>query len=260
MQPFLLSKRGIVDSVRPSQFPRKVQKAGLLICATAFCAAAALAGPPDDKQGSSSAMPAPTDARAMVEALANRNPVPVVPPLEGEPIFAKNYNWSECNRAAGAFDALIDHAEDAWQEMVAHLDDGRYSITYEAGSASREGYAYNWTVGDVCRAIIIASLTEGYLPHLDRLDKLSYRDLRDFVSDKKSLKAWCEARRTKKLYELQVDVCQWALAELKSGQFERVPKSRRTEWTTAVKSELNHLKTTKEPYRFKGFGESVALY
>ncbi len=161
-------------------------------------------------------------------------------------------------RAAHAFDALIQHAEGAWPEMVRHLDDGRYSITFEAGSTS--GYAYNWTVGDVCRKIIVASLTGGYLGDLSHLDKVSYYRLHDFVPDKKQLRAWCEQRSTKRLYELQIDVCQWAVAELEKGGFERVPASRRLEWIAAAKSEIKRLKASKEAFRFTGFGESVLLY
>ncbi|MGA2619850.1 MAG: hypothetical protein ABSF26_19730 [Thermoguttaceae bacterium] len=70
-------------------------KANLLACAAAFCAAAAaLAGPPGDKQ-----KPAAPDARAMVEALANRNPAPLFDSRE-RAVFPKNYDSAEYARAA----------------------------------------------------------------------------------------------------------------------------------------------------------------
>jgi len=257
MQSFVLSKRGMTDSVRSVRRPRKVVKS-VLLAFVAFCGSSALAVPPADKQGSSAVTPAPSGAHAMVEALANRNPVPDIPAPRYNPIFAKNYDRSECKRAAAAFHALIDHAEDAWPEMVAHLDDGRYSVTFYDSAESER--AYNWTIGDICQEIIIGSLTEGYLQNLRQKDKVSYFRLQDFVRDKKSLKSWCEARRTKRLYELQIDVCQWAVAELDKGDFGRVPNSRRLEWIAAVKSEIERLKASKEPYRLKGFGESVELY
>ncbi len=217
-------------------------KAALLACAAALCAAAVLASPPGGEQ-----KPTP-DARAMVEALANRNPVPAIDP-DHRPVFAKNYNWPECSRAAHAFHALIDHAEDAWPEMVAHLNDNRYSITYDADSSS--GYTRNWTVGDVCRKIIVGSLAGSYLQHV-HTDKRSYYRLEKFLPDKRGsmigkdiLKAWCEERIAKRLYELQIEVCQWAVAEVEKGGFERVSKSERLEWIAAIKSEIERLKTSR---------------
>ena len=257
MQPFACSQHGKKDWPHLGHRARRIGKAALLACAAACCAPLAVAGFSVDKKGGVAAAPGPPDARAMVEALANRNPVPVISGPDYKPIFAKNYDSSECMRAASALDSLIDHAEDAWPEMVAHLGDGRYSITFRAGSTS--GYCHNWTVGDVCREIIVASLTEGYLGRLHQKDKVSYYRLRAFVGDKKDLKAWCEARRAKPLYELQFDVCQWALADLARGGFQRVPTSRQAEWAAGVKSEAERLKVSKKAFRFEGFGESVLV-
>ncbi len=150
--------------------------------------------------------------------------------------------------------------------MVRHLDDGRYSITYNANSIS--GSAHNWSVGDVCREIIVGSLTGGYLERLGGTDKKSYYRLEKFLPDKRGsmigkdiLKAWCDERSAKRLYELQIEVCQWAVVELGKGGFEEeVSPSRRLEWIAAIKSEIERLKTSKKAFRFTGFGESVLIY
>jgi len=252
-------KRGRTDSPRPARRPRAVPKAALLACAATFCAAA-LAGPPGDKQK----QPAPPDARAMVEALGNRNPVPGID-ADHQAVFPKRYDSSEYVRAARAFYVLIDHAEDAWPEIVGHLNDDRYSITISHDIDSSSGYAHNWTVGDVCREIVVGALTGSYLQHV-HTDKKSYYRLEKFLPDKRGsmigkdiLKAWCDARSTKRLYELQIEVCQWAVAEVEKGGFERVSKSERLEWIAGIKSEIERLKTSKQAFRFKGFGESVSI-
>lgn len=158
----------------------------------------------------------------------------------------------------GAFESLTPHGEDAWQELVGHLDDGRYSITFNASATS--GDAYNWSVGQVCRQIILSYLTDGYLHHVHRMDKPSYRRLRDFVHDGKALKAWCVKRSGKPLFELQIEVAQWALAELERGGFERIPEPRRLEWIVAVEAVIESLRSSKKAFHVKNVGEYAQPY
>ncbi len=200
----------------------------------------------------------------MVEALANRNPAPA---LAGDrlpdPVFAENYDWQEDTRVWIAFHALVDHAEDAWHEMVAHLDDGRYCLVYDTVNvSSTKGYAVILTVGEACREIIAGSLTDVYLQHL-QLDKMGYlrMQMRDVTSDRKKLRAWCEARSTKSLSELQVEMCDWAILELEKGGFgAQVPKSMRLEWIAAIRSDIESLRASKKAFHFHGFGESMVHY
>ena len=52
---------------------------------------------------------------------------------------------------------LLARAEEAWPELLRHLDDKHYSFTDNQCDC-----AYNNSVGDVCRRIIEETLTEAY--------------------------------------------------------------------------------------------------
>ena len=42
------------------------------------------------------------------------------------PVFGKNYDWSEYTRVwEKAIPEIVDNAEDAWSELVKHIDDDR---------------------------------------------------------------------------------------------------------------------------------------
>jgi hypothetical protein len=252
-----------MEAGRPAWHSRNVLYAApiLLLSVAGWGAVPANTAPPGEKEKSQAVKPTPVDAHAMVEALANRNPVPNLVKTWGcDPIFAKNFDWLENARAWDAFRSLIDHAEGTWHETVRHLDDGRYCIT--AYDGTENDYACNLTIGDACREIIVGSLTDVYLRHL-QLDKMGYArmQMRDVTSDRKKLKAWCEARSTKSLHELQVETCRWAISELEKGGFgEQVPTSMRVDWIAAVKLEIESLKASKKAFHFHGFGESMEPY
>jgi hypothetical protein len=252
----------------PSCHPRRRR---LPILATPTLLLAAAWGPlyapaePPEKQKLQAVKAETLDARAIVEALANRNPAPalVVGDWLPDPLFAKNYDWPEDARAWKAFDALADHAGDAWHEMVAHLDDGRYCLTYDTVNiSSTKGYPVVMTIGDACREIIARSLVDVYLRHL-KLDKPTYwrMQIPDVTHDRRKLKAWCEARSTKCLYEMQIEFCERAIAELEKGEFTfAVTPPTRAEWVAAVKSEIESLRASKKAFHFHGFGESMVHY
>jgi len=223
-------------------------------------AAAAPADPPaalPEKPAAS-----PVDARKMAEALANRNPLPrLAKSMEGrDPVFPQDFNWSEDARAWLALRSLIEHAEAAWPGMVRHLDDGRYCITVDEALSCE--YALNWTVGDACREIIAGALTQGYLRHL-RMDKVSYWRLArsDLTRDAKKLQAWCASRSGRPLYELQIEICQAALADVQHGAWPpRVTPERRRDWAAALKADVASLRASRKAYQFQGFGESYHPY
>ncbi len=81
------------------------------------------------------------DRVALIDALANRNPVPK---LVGNdrviPIFDKNYDWSEDRRVWGkAIPDVITHIEDVWPETAKNLEDKRYCITLGNDNGPRTG-------------------------------------------------------------------------------------------------------------------------
>lgn len=200
------------------------------------------------------------DMRALVEALANRNPPPQHAGVRRTPTFAANFDWSEDARVWKALELVIQRAEEAWPELVGHLDDDRYCLTYRSFS----GFTYDDTVGTMCRTIILRNLSRGYFesvrpqlkaPHLALLEA-------GFLRDPKRLKAWCEERRDKKLYELQIEMCDWAITEVATSDvFSRVSQEDRDQWTAAIKSAAESLRNSKTAAAWKGFGgEEISRY
>jgi hypothetical protein len=191
------------------------------------------------------------DARALVEALANRNPQPTLD-HSYYPRLGPRYDWSENDRIWKAVTALIDHAEEAWPALVAHLGDDRYCLTVE----TLEGFVYNWSVSDICREIIGRDLSQAYFQAIP-LYKLVYYRLRrpHFTRDKQKLKAWCEARCERVLYELQIEICQLVQPEVAAVQDDlHLSEGKRQQWREAIAAAVESLRRSKAAVRWTGFG------
>jgi hypothetical protein len=204
---------------------------------------------------------AKVDARSLVEALANHNPPPSFKEPDLQPIFDKKFALAESNRVWKAIPVFISHAEEAWPELIKHLDDKRYCITIQ----SMDGSIYNLTVGKVCREIVGRSLSEAYYRNLRPEMRVIYGRLRwpEIAHDPKKLKLWCQERSKKKLYELQIEMCEWAIPEVKNADFRdtRVTTQKRREWVKGIQAEIKSLRESKKAVPFKGFGpEEIMLY
>jgi hypothetical protein len=154
---------------------------------------------------------------------------------------------------------VVKHAEQCWRELLKHLDDKRYCITLETMS----GAIQNFTVGDICQIIIARTLSEAYYQKLAPETVQVYARLRtpQFGDDKKKLQAWCEEHSKRKLYELQVEMCRWAIAELQRHDIPDVSTSDVKEWTTAIEAQIKSLNETKRAVPFAGFGsEEFIIY
>lgn len=191
------------------------------------------------------------DAPALVEALANRNPQPTLD-HSFYPRLGPRYDWSENGRIWKAVMALIDHAEEAWPALVAHLGDDRYCLTVE----TLDEFVYNWSVSDMCREIIGSNLSQAYFRAIP-LYKLVYFRLRRpaIARDKQKLKAWCEARRERALYELQIEVCELVQPEMAAVQNDlRLAAAERQRWHDAIAAAVESLRRSKTAVRWTGFG------
>jgi hypothetical protein len=175
------------------------------------------------------------ELQAMVDALANRNRAPEM--VRREPIFSRDYDWSEYNRAWKAILALVPHAEDAWPELVSHLDDERYALTLRGPSGKTD----NWTVSSVCRMIVARNLSEAYYRNLNPEAEIVYARLRspEIARNKNKLKSWCEKRSKRSLYELQIEMCEWAIGELQApDEFPPISRLRLQAWIASIKAEI----------------------
>ena len=186
------------------------------------------------------------DARATIEKLVNHNPVPRLVGSAGEarPIFDVTYDWAEYHRVWEAVRELAPKAEALWPELVKHLDDDRYCLTAWTFSE----YPLNLTVGEMCRKLISDCLSQGYFQHLRPNSLVIHGRMYtpSIARDTKTLEAWCVARSDKPLYELQVEMCGWAIKTLKrSADWPEVPDSRRRAWIAAIEAEIVSLTKSK---------------
>lgn len=212
------------------------------------------------------------DAMGLIDALVNHNPAPIMtnPPLrfpptedEGLPLFDKKYDWSEYDRANKAVDSLVAHAEEAWPELLKHFDDKRYCMTYKGD------YGQNYSVGDMCEQIVHDYLVEGYSRHLPVLFRAvsnaegahaALQGSRVWWEAGTTRKVWCEKRKGKPLYELQIEMCEWAIARV--AKLKDVSDEERGPFVKAVRAEITRLRQSKKAARFRGFSrnENFALY
>ncbi len=162
------------------------------------------------------------DAQKLVTSLINRNPIPVTirHAPDKDVLFSQHYDWLEYNRVVKAICVLSDHGEDAWPVMVEHLVDEHYctSLWFPCSSVD---FSENETVGDICREIIMGWLWSGWRRHLTAgIDggtaKVAFGILRNGVVPRKNkpLQEWCQQRKDKKLYELQIEMCEGAISKI----------------------------------------------
>jgi hypothetical protein len=213
---------------------------------------------------------APPDGRALIDALASRNRAPV---LHGGdeyemPRFAGDFNWADQERVVAAIRRLVGNAQQVWPDIVAHLGDERYCVTYDFDTPARDGPG-NLSVGDICKWIISDYLSQAYLWHIPDAGERAYTAF--FMPDiarhgNAALKAWCETRRNKKLYELQAEVCEWAVREAAKadGPLSELSDEHRRAVVAGIKGEIAELRESRRPVKSEGFSgkptESWSLY
>lgn len=196
------------------------------------------------------------DAKQLIDALANHNPKPKLVETYADgytPLFDANYDWREYDRVTKAVRFLKRHAEEVWPELLRHFDDPRYCIT--VGTIDIDS-ATNYTVGQVCQRIVRQWLTAAHERHTHYLilNKLDYWSLHDpkTVKASEDLKTWCDARKDKKLYELQIDMCRWAIGQ--AAKINQEPE-RREAFIKALQVEIEAIEHTRAPVGYIWIGE-----
>jgi hypothetical protein len=196
----------------------------------------------------------------MVEALANNNPTPVTIGHRHKPLFDENFDWNENSRARNSIPVLILNVELAWPQLVSHLGDERYCTTYKSFSGS----SYNRTVGDICREIVLRNLSNAYFETVHFTPKEVFLNMQtaSFLRDPKILQRWCADRHERKLYELQIEMCEWAQKALaEQEEFAQVDADVRSRWSDAISDVARRLHEAKAAILWRGFGpEEIAGY
>ena len=216
----------------------------------------------------------------MIDAAASRNEPPkligrdgVVYPTFSDkavtlayPAFSDKFDWKDQKRVQAAVVALTqDDSNDLWGCLVEHFDDKRYAGTTELDEDS----PFNDQVGSICLTIARNKLQCAYLRHLEPGKTFHYGgptfnhvpvNSRDFLPDgvqrelhdapqlyttDDGLAGWYRARKGKPLYELQIEVCEWAVKTVEDarGAAEK-PKKK---FIAAVRKEIESLKKNKKP-------------
>jgi hypothetical protein len=159
-----------------------------------------------------------SQVEALIEQLASPNQRPLISarggadPRDLDPI-PNNYDVNAQKKVMAAWGRLAAMGEKAFNSLIAHLGDERYSYTYVTGP----GALHNQSVSDACAAILGNSIN-------------AYRSLaRPLFTGRKpeffpyelrlkngwktsgELKSWFAERRGKQLWELQVEAAQWAI-------------------------------------------------
>ena len=203
----------------------------------------------------------------LIDALASRNDAPRLVGKEGSafPIFAEKFDWNDQKRVQAAAWALAqDDSNDLWGCLVEHLRDKRYSATCEIG----DDYPCNYDVGTICLFIARSKLRCAYLRHLEPGKTFHYGGnswnwvsnvTRDFIPgivqrdlhhgsrvyDPDDLAEWYRARKGKPLYELQMEMCEWAVKKVEDAP--GVAEKPRKTFIAAVRNEIESLRKAKRP-------------
>lgn len=193
--------------------------------------------------------------RALIESLASKNKPPEIEDIHVRAV-PDGFDPKEQTRVWAVIPKLIKQAEQAWPELVDHLDDKRYCVTVN----DLFGNTHNWTIGDVCREIIGRNLAQAYYKALPSDSFDLYRTMRKpgFAYDKE----WCRHRADKKLYELQLEACAWASTGLADeNRIEKASPATRKAWITAVDAAAKKLAESKTAVPYPRFGpEEFDLY
>lgn len=184
-------------------------------------------------------------AKEIVDAMASKNAAPLHVGKLHLPVFDPSFDWNEYERTWNAIGKAAENAEVIWPHLVAALNDERYSVTFE----SVNEYCYDFTVGEACQHLIIKSLTVAYANKMATKSKEAYYFFRSvsFLRDPKDLKQWCGDRKDKKLYEIQIEICNLVQTELsKPGTLSFEEKSNKVRWAKILEDTSVELNTSKK--------------
>jgi hypothetical protein len=199
---------------------------------------------------------------ALIDALANRNPPPKIISRGPERYvdFGDDYEWAEQDRVVEAFRSLVAaEGNELWSRLVEHMDDKRYSLTYEYGDD-----IVNATVGNLCRDLALYDLLWPYWRHLPTMKGVERQSQYWAISTPQNdldhgLEAWAwyRSRMGDDLRKLQIEVCGWAIRDapvlhnlpeyqLKAG-VKPLTKEQKDEIAEAIKGEISILRDSKDP-------------
>ena len=224
------------DAVHPSDFQIKQVRSLLKPQTFAPCVSDPASTPPPDR---------------LIDALASRNKEPKFRELADAriPLFSDDYDWSEQSRVRAAMLAVLTtKSDDIWWRLREHCGDKRYVLT-----ASRNGFAENFSVGSFCCDFASTDLSLPYRRHLPSVPGRMPSTFQPEDVFRKNEKEWSRTR--KPLYQMQIEVCQRAIQQWgsvkgtipgKEGRFHTYTADEKARFPEAVKKEIAELRRTKK--------------
>lgn len=183
---------------------------------------------------------------SLVDRLATTNSVWTIQGASGKEKATRGeiFDPKESERIRMQIKELLKKNEENWYELVSHLNDDRHS-----GIGGIDGgYPRNWTVSDVCHHIIGDTLSSPFYKHFPGTKTNHQRfKMPSFARDKEKLAKWCLERKARKLYELQIEACEWAIKELDSGDISErdIDGAKKTELVSQIRNEIEDLRKSK---------------
>jgi hypothetical protein len=162
----------------------------------------------------------PTDKeiKALIDKLVSPNPKPITG--DEDPKEAPDYRLppgfdrEKQEVVHEALDDLEGLQTQAFPFLIERWNDNRYCITISEGL---NGYCRNQTVGKTCKMIVFDQIQPyGNWQGVDSLGlKYVWRPSypAEFLASKEDAKKWHEKRKNKSLFEIQLEVLDWVIAE-----------------------------------------------
>jgi hypothetical protein len=232
---------------------------------------AAIGQPP----GSPPAAPLTVELGRLVDALASHNrPAEIVENfavsnidgmrhlVDGNnlPLFSEDYDWADQQRVLEACDRLVKRqGGDLWPCLVEHLGDKRYAFTCLLNDRGA-----NITVGNFCSVIAYRDLVEPFRavwPNEANFPvggAISMKHQLFIAPPCHDLARWCHARRSKPLWELQIELGEWGIRMIES--LKDVPEDQKAVLIKRTRAVIDGLRRTKTPIvqnRFSPYSEDA---
>lgn len=186
----------------------------------------------------------------LIESLANGNEKPKIVKVSSgisidSPLFPENYDWNEDKRVLHAFNALAaQDCDDVWRRLVKRIDDERYALNYADNNRAKQ-----FSVGDLCRLIAEGDLLRTYEQFVELgqpgTTKRKIAGALAGPTELDDLKAWAHARKGKPLYELQIELCEWAVETMRD--VEAASDTVKKEFIGKVQTQIVELRNNKKP-------------
>jgi hypothetical protein len=191
-----------------------------------------------------------------INALANHCQAPKIVRLAHQvvPIYPDRYDWQEDVRVRKAFEELWKQdGEQLWPRLIAHISDPNYAFT-RRDEEDMEGFTRNLTVGELCEMVARTDLLKPIVQPFRGIITSRPAKQRDLFKvfakiseppELRDLKAWYQARSSRPLYQLQIELCQWAIEEMRRQ--DTIDSDLKSTYIADLTKEIENLTNTKIP-------------